>query len=99
MLDSMIKHKRTNFVCQTVAFFCTTAIALFVPFFGLVVSFIGCFAVSGYSFILPPLFHWQLCRKESSNCSACLDFFCFLLGIVTVCVTSYQSALAIAEQL
>jgi amino acid permease len=70
-----------------------------VPFFGLVVSFIGCFAVSGYSFILPPLFHWRLCRHESSSIAVCMDAVCFVLGVVTLLVTSYQSALAIADQL
>ena len=62
---------------------------MFVPCFGLVCAFIGCFTVSLLSFILPPIFHLRICRAETlSRSDVALDYFSIGLGVIVSLFTS-----------
>ena len=78
----------------------TTIVAMFVPCFGLVCAFIGCFTVSLLSFILPPIFHLRICRAEAlSRRQVATDYFSICFGIGVCLFTSVLTAIQLVDTL
>ena len=77
----------------------TTLVALFVPCFGLVCAFIGCFTVSLLSFILPPLFMIRICGPKLSRTELALSRACIAFGVVVMLFTSVLTGIQLVETL
>jgi len=57
-------------------------IAVLIPEFGLIISFIGSFGSAALAFIFPSLFHIKMFQNEAPKKIIILDFLFLIIGIV-----------------
>jgi len=87
-------------VIRTFILLATVSVAVKLPGFVSVLSFVGCFAVSMVSFVLPPALHWLLFDQGSHDDpngisypsrSRIYDISMLLIGVLTTVITTWFS--------
>lgn len=80
------KNSANRIVIRSLLCACCTLLAVFIPGFVHIISFVGCFCVSMTGFVLPPLFSIRLKKANQLKCS--FDVCLLLVGLVTTAITS-----------
>ena len=80
------EKSRNRIIVRSLLCAICTLLAVFVPGFVHIISFVGCFCVSMTGFVLPPLFSIQLKKARQQECRS--DFCLLLVGIITTAITS-----------
>jgi len=93
-----IRSKKLMIIIRTFLLLVTVSVAIKLPGFVSVLAFVGCFAVSTVSFVLPPALHWLLLSqgihdgpggKDYSLWSSIRDLSILLVGLLTTIVTTW----------